>query len=629
MALILNTLVNGSLLDKTGNQTLTLTAGASKGFIKAGLGQGGLDFDGADTTLVTNLTSNAPFISGFTMSAWIKPDSLGETAGRILDKAEGTNGVNGFNLYIYTNNVIRFTNNTTFAVSANNSAPFSIWTHVIITVTSAGTANFYINGLLSGTANQAVGALSSITTANPLTIGNLSTATDRTFDGLIQNVKVWNTVLTQAEIDKEYTDFVNAKQVGNITRTVRNFFYPNPKSVSDNNLTLAYNMNPVAGTVVDISNNGRNGTVSGALSTKGVFGNCLRFDGVDDNIATTAASNVALGNSSTVSMWINPATIAAGTEYPFFSQRSPGSTYMSIVRSSALIRFYYADNAAGVDSTSVSSTTSMIVNKWYHVAIVRENTTDMKLYINGVLEDSATNGGQSPNSDVLYIGSLPSAGSTCFEGLIEEPRVWNRVLSATEIAKEYAKGARQVLFKEDWSTEGADSIAKLPDNWSLVSGSGMSISQLSADSGAAKKGMKYLNPSTAVIAAQLTTVPGAWEGVFNVGGTGANLNKLILMGSATTSYNGYGLRQTTDGKIQLAKYIAGTYDSTVIESSALTADTWYSWKVTRTTGGSWKLYINGTLINTASETSYGSMTHILSPGGNRALGFINAYRGII
>ena len=70
--------------------------------------------------------------------------------------------------------------------------------------------NHYLNGVQSGTANQdAIGTIADIVTTNAMRIGNRSTATDRTFDGSIRSVKMWNRVLGTGEITSDYEGIIN------------------------------------------------------------------------------------------------------------------------------------------------------------------------------------------------------------------------------------------------------------------------------------------------------------------------------------------------------------------------------------------------------------------------------------
>lgn len=161
----------------------------------------------------------ANLASGFTISAWINPRTLGEGSGgnrgRILDKSTGTAGNGGFKLSMATTNRLQFQLNAgAEPLSANNAVPFGVWTHVLATISSAQLVNYYVNGVLNGTANQdLVQTIATITTTRVLRIGNRSSGTDRTFDGGIKDVKMWNRVLSTAEITAE-ADGVQTNTLG-------------------------------------------------------------------------------------------------------------------------------------------------------------------------------------------------------------------------------------------------------------------------------------------------------------------------------------------------------------------------------------------------------------------------------
>lgn len=173
----------------------------------------GASFDGVDDYVEiphhdSQLGDNLP--NGFTISAWIYPKSKGEgdtfSDGRIIDKSDSLTAGNGF-LYAIrgaNNNVIFSINGATKVSSGNDSLIYKKWNHVLLTKLGIGNATHYINGVLSGTPGLTDGGVSAITTTNALRIGNRSTADDRTFDGLIKDVKMWNRVLTADEALQEY-----------------------------------------------------------------------------------------------------------------------------------------------------------------------------------------------------------------------------------------------------------------------------------------------------------------------------------------------------------------------------------------------------------------------------------------
>lgn len=168
-------------------------------------------FDGVDDYVEVPHAAQqlgANLIDGFTISAWINPRSAGEDPARILDKSTGTNGQAGFRfITINASKCLGVTLNAgSGRQSATNSILFNgVWKHVLITISNAQLINFYVDGTLSGTANQdLVQGVSAITTTNAMRIGNRAAASDLSFDGGIAKVKMWNRVLSAAEIAQDY-----------------------------------------------------------------------------------------------------------------------------------------------------------------------------------------------------------------------------------------------------------------------------------------------------------------------------------------------------------------------------------------------------------------------------------------
>jgi len=168
-------------------------------------------FDGVDDYVEIPHNANqlgANLSNGFTISAWINPKSIGEAdAGTIIDKSSGANGANGFWISSESVATPRLTirlNNGTQRTSGNSTLSYGFWQHFLLTISSAQIASWYKNGVATGVPGDLVQTISTITTTNAMRIGNLSTATTRTFNGGIRDVKMWNRVLTTTEIGQDY-----------------------------------------------------------------------------------------------------------------------------------------------------------------------------------------------------------------------------------------------------------------------------------------------------------------------------------------------------------------------------------------------------------------------------------------
>jgi hypothetical protein len=132
-----------------------------------------------------------------TIAAWVHPTGTGSsTLPRIVDKSNGTGGADpGFKLYL------RSANDYILTLSAGGVFPNSTlavtldtWNHVAWAVT--GTEwRLSVNGTLEQFSQTELPSIST----NPLYIGN-SPAGDRHFEGLMDEVRIYNRALTPAEL---------------------------------------------------------------------------------------------------------------------------------------------------------------------------------------------------------------------------------------------------------------------------------------------------------------------------------------------------------------------------------------------------------------------------------------------
>jgi hypothetical protein len=84
-------------------------------------------------------------------------------------------------------------------------------------------------------------------------------------------------------------------------------------------------------------------------------------------------------------------------------------------------------------TNNVYSTSTISNNTWTHVGLVQSGS-DKKFYINGALDNTASQGHGSADSSSFKIGYTGN-GNEYFKGKIDEVGVWNVALSADDIAK--------------------------------------------------------------------------------------------------------------------------------------------------------------------------------------------------
>jgi hypothetical protein len=203
----------------------------------------------------------------------------------------------------------------------------------------------------------------------------------------------------------------------------------NPAST---NLVGAWGFDEASGTTAtDSSGRANTGTLNGATrNASGRFGSALSFDGVNDWVTVPDADSLDLTTGMTIEAWIRPSAIG-----------SLWRTVMLKEQPSSLIYALYAGDGLGRPATDVfttsdrgfSGTTATALNAWTHLAATYDGTTQ-RLYVNGVQAATlATSGSIRVSTGALRIGGNGTWNDEWFAGLIDEVRVYNRALTATEI----------------------------------------------------------------------------------------------------------------------------------------------------------------------------------------------------
>jgi len=154
----------------------------------------------------------------------------------------------------------------------------------------------------------------------------------------------------------------------------------------------------------------------------------IRFDGVDDRIYLGNPSILQTTGTITIEMWIYPISYGTnGSSIYYKSQKNEGHIYLSKY---GYITYYYGTGSA---SQSVTSSSTIPLNTWSHIAIVRDfSNMKINIYINGQMSISkeANYSYSTSSSSNAYIGW---GGGYPLNGNIDEFRLWNKALTQQEI----------------------------------------------------------------------------------------------------------------------------------------------------------------------------------------------------
>jgi len=188
----------------------------------------------------------------------------------------------------------------------------------------------------------------------------------------------------------------------------------------DENLIAYYPLSEGSGvTLVDHSGNGLNGTISGASWVTGETNSALSFDGVDDSAVVLVTDLLNSVNAITVTAWVKIES-TANLRYFITVSNNDWALFQDVSNDIGL--------AISLPATASASAT-ITTGNWVFIAGTFDGT-DIKFYVNGVLEDTTNHPGTLPAGNDLQLGAF---GTDYWAGSLDEIRIYNRVLSASEI----------------------------------------------------------------------------------------------------------------------------------------------------------------------------------------------------
>ncbi|KKT15097.1 MAG: LamG domain protein jellyroll fold domain protein [Parcubacteria group bacterium GW2011_GWC1_43_30] len=218
-------------------------------------------------------------------------------------------------------------------------------------------------------------------------------------------------------------------------------------------------MNENTGTVAsDFSGNRNRGILTGGPTWgEGKRGKALSFDANDDLVTAGTPASLNITGALTISAWIYPRTFGSSAssfrgrivdkENDFVSGYS-FSLYDPNTAGVPNDTFALFINASGGNLNCFASNGSIVLRKWQHVAVTLDSSKNCIPYVNGA--KATTTAG-------FIMGSLPTSGSNSFvignnsgntrefDGSLDEVRVYNRALSATEMQALYKSGAAKIV----------------------------------------------------------------------------------------------------------------------------------------------------------------------------------------
>ena len=363
------------------------------------------DFDGVDDMINMGSGPNVDNEEPFTLAAWIKPRSPGESnIGAIFHKGVTAGSSGMWRVRMTTTNAIQFEKDYTGGGNVNASkitsdgvAPNNIWSFITVTwdgnPTVDGGLRFYVNGVeVAATGNDGVGTKGS-DAAQDLVIGN-NTGGSATFRGLIAHAQGYRGILTADQIRSIM--FMPGSLPGL-------FFYLPLYGDADPEPDLSGFMNTG---VVTGTTKGEEPPVArmfrvkrrfhtlpsvafqGLTETSNIIGSRI-FNGTTDQVSCASTPAIDSFQIYSACAWIKIRTMPVASTGTICAKKDGALNGWQFYVDNSNNRIGLSVGFAGTDGVFTTGNNSITVGDWYHVAFCYDATDLLsapQMYINGIAQ---------------------------------------------------------------------------------------------------------------------------------------------------------------------------------------------------------------------------------------------------
>jgi hypothetical protein len=360
-------------------------------------GQYGNGLSFSEDLVTFNHHNDLDLSSEFAVSLWIRPQSTNNEY--VLHKRYGAWTAGNYFLRLDVDEVqagYKRSNGQSWA-QVNGPIATGVWSHILWTRKSS-TNYLYINGQL--VSSPAEGINPDAAQNELLTFGASfpTTGALRYYAGELDEVRIYHKGFDQQDVTADMTS-------------------PYPLA----GVTASYSMESLdANTVSDTH-----------IAVSGHRGSSVMFDGSNDQM-TASAGSMKL-TEGTLAFWFYPYQTSA-QEFYFQNKADSNENMQLYVLSNALIFSVEKDNVPyGVTAGGITA------GQWRHAAMTWKgdsigNDDELSIYVDGILRDFDNTGNLfETKAGTNYFGSS-AAGTVNANIILDELQLWDRALSAAEVA---------------------------------------------------------------------------------------------------------------------------------------------------------------------------------------------------
>ena len=297
------------------------------------------------------------------------------------------------------------------AVNLSYSSPLNQWNHIAVVRGADNIIKIYVNGSLANSVSYS----SQVGNSSAAFIGVRSGLVIY-FAGYISDTRIVNGT---AVYTSNFTP--PASQLTAIVNTsLLTCNAPTIVDSSTNNFTITNNG---SATVSSLSPTFRASTNNFQFARRAstLSGKSVQFDGTNDYLSLADSANLRIGTSAfCIEAWIYLNTLP--DKSIIFGKRTYNGTgtgtYLFRVDSAGNLLLQELQNV----TTIVNASAAIQINTWYHVAVSRDSSNNVRLFVNGTVVSTATSTFNFSSTEPLWIGKDNAAVQLLLNGYISNLR---------------------------------------------------------------------------------------------------------------------------------------------------------------------------------------------------------------
>lgn len=463
-------------------------------------GAGALMFDGSNDYVSIGSESSFDFdyTDDFSLEIWIKTSKTSDNQ-RLFSKMNHVSPYTGYELVLVATGQVSFslvnswTSNTLQEVSDISIADGQ-WHHVVGTYDGSASSSglkIYIDGKEASTSISYDSLSSSILNNESLNIGKRTNLNSDYIEGVIDTTRIYNKALSASEILSNY----NGGSVQLQTRTsadnstweawkpttgetsLVDFDNQYLYSTSETGLVSYWPMDETADNTCasgqdacDVVGSNHATDSGGSTIVDGQFAKSRDFDYNNDFLTISDDNSLDFGTGDfTISSWVK----FENTPSDFFviydkgagQTTNEGRVTLAII-STGHIRIHNYGQVFGQNGYYTTSNLAISDTDWHYVAASADRDGNVIFMLDGaveIIDMSSTSSYNVSSTDSAEIGARQDQLDHFFDGQIDELKLYNRALTATELKQDFLRGSTTPVTLQQQSsstikTEGSRSL---------------------------------------------------------------------------------------------------------------------------------------------------------------------------